>query len=126
MTLILIKFCCSAETDPQGVFSLVALSWRATIGRASARAVLSRRTIQSLTGRPLADEGERTPERRIGVSGRRRVVEIGQHGLTQRLGAAQFWIGLETIEGRCGEPGGGFRIDRPVRDQQRPGPGIEE
>src|SRR5216684_7221474 len=72
---------------------------------------------------PISANG---PQTAGGVAGRRRVAEIAERRLTQGLGAAELWIGFETIEGRDSEPGCGRRIDRPVRDQQRPGARVEE
>jgi len=56
----------------------------------------------------LSDPRKRPPERRIGVAGRGGIVEIGQHGLSQRLGAAELGIGLQAIKGRNREPRGGL------------------
>ena len=72
---------------------------------------------------PISANG---PQTAGGVAGRRRVAEIAERRLTQGLGAAELWIGFETIEGRDSEPGCGRRIDRPVRDQQRPGARVEK
>jgi hypothetical protein len=38
----------------------------------------------------LSNQRKRPPERRIGVARRGGIVELGQHGLTQRLGAAKL------------------------------------
>ena len=64
MALIWINFCCSAEADPQGILSMLALSL-ATISRAPAEIFLLRRTMQSLTVCPFANEDKWFPERRI-------------------------------------------------------------
>src|SRR5216684_4858365 len=88
--------------------------------------LMLRCTLPTYRAAPLADQRKRTPDRWIGVAGRRRIVEIAEHRLTQGLGAAELWIGFEAVEGRDSEPGCGRRIDRPVRDQQRPGARVEE
>src|SRR5258708_21017864 len=88
----------------------------------SHRSLPSRRTMQSLTSRPFANEREWTPERRIGVFRPRSVVEIGQHGLTQRLGAAKPATGFEPTAGRSGEAGGGPRTDRTRANPEPPRP----
>ena len=69
------------------------------------RAFLLRRTIHDdLSIRTLTDQGERAPEARICISRRRGIVEIREHGLAKRFGAAKFRIDLEAIERRGGEP----------------------
>ena len=79
-----------------------------------------------LTGGAFADQCERPPDRRIGIPRRGGVSQIAKRRLTQRLGAAGFWIGFENFECRCREPGRSFGINRPVRHQKRPCAGIEE
>src|ERR1700733_5545447 len=59
---------------------------------------LLRRTTASVAG-ALTDQSKRSPKRRIGISRRRRVAEISEHRLTQRLGPARPGIGLQTLEG---------------------------
>src|SRR3954452_8325873 len=93
--------------------------------RHDGRNIMLRRT-SNLASRALADQGERPPEGRVGIARRGGVGEIGQHRLAQRLGAAKFWLGLQAIESRGGEPRGSGRIDRPMRHQERPRTGIEE
>jgi hypothetical protein len=58
--------------------------------------------------RSLSDDGERPPERRVGVQRARPVVHEGQHRIAQGSGAAELRISLHDGECRGGEPSGRF------------------
>jgi len=59
------------------------------------------------------------------VPGARWILDHGQHGATQSLGAANCRILVERVEGRGGRAHGRVRVHLPMRHKQRAGTCIE-
>src|SRR5262249_46956270 len=101
---------CHTSSRPNGPF-LARRNTRRRVAPTSLSTYFAVQKYPDLAAGAFADQGERAPERGVGVARRGGIVEVSQHGLTQRLGAAEIRIGLEAIEGRGGEPRGCGRID---------------
>src|SRR5262249_39249787 len=80
----------------------------------------------SIRLRRLADHDKRRPVFRVGPVRMQRIVDHGEHGLSQGLGVRQFWIACSSSKSAGHQRDRAVALDYPVRHQQRAPAGIEE